>query len=53
MAGRAIGEVLAECINFYNPGAIVLGGELAEASQHLLAGLRETAFAPLAADGDA
>jgi hypothetical protein len=45
MAGRAIGEVLAECVNFYNPGAIVLGGELAEASHHLLAGLRETAFA--------
>ncbi len=44
-AGRAVGEVLAECINFYNPGAIVLGGELAEASHHLLAGLRETAFA--------
>ena len=32
-------------MNFYNPGAIVLGGELAEASHHLLAGLRETAFA--------
>ena len=45
IAGRAIGEVLAECVNFYNPGAIVLGGELAEASHHLLAGLRETAFA--------
>ncbi len=44
-AGRAIGEVLAECVNFYNPGVIVLGGELAEASHHLLAGLRETAFA--------
>ncbi|MDA0180591.1 ROK family protein [Solirubrobacter phytolaccae] len=44
-AGRAVGEVLAACINFYNPGAIVLGGELAVASQHLLAGLRETAFA--------
>ena len=44
-AGRALGEVLADCVNFYNPGAIVLGGELAEASQHLLAGVRETAFA--------
>jgi hypothetical protein len=44
-AGRAVGEVLAECINFYNPGAIVLAGELADASHHLLAGLRETAFA--------
>jgi predicted NBD/HSP70 family sugar kinase len=44
-AGRAIGEVLAASINFYNPGAIVLGGDLAAASHQLLAGLRETAFA--------
>lgn len=44
-AGRAVGEVLAQCVNFYNPGAIVLGGELAAASEPLLAGVRETAFA--------
>ena len=44
-AGRAVGEVLVACVNFYNPGAVVLGGELAGASQHLLTGLRETAFA--------
>jgi predicted NBD/HSP70 family sugar kinase len=43
-AGRAVGEVLAECINFFNPGAIVLGGELAQAPQQLLAGVRETAI---------
>jgi predicted NBD/HSP70 family sugar kinase len=43
-AGRAVGEVLAECINFYNPGAIVVGGVLAEAPQQLLAGVRETAI---------
>ena len=40
-AGRAVGEVLAECINFYNPSAIVVGGELAETPQQLLAGVRE------------
>jgi len=44
-AGRAIGEVLAACITFYNPAVIVLGGELAGASEPLLAGVREAAFA--------
>ena len=44
-AGRAVGEVLAECINFFNPGAIVIGGELADSPQQLLAGVRETAIA--------
>jgi predicted NBD/HSP70 family sugar kinase len=43
-AGRAVGEVLAECINFYNPGAIVVGGDLAEVPQQLLTGVRETAI---------
>src|SRR3954464_15605170 len=43
-AGRCLGQVLAECINFFNPGAIVLGGDLAEASPQLLAGVREVAF---------
>jgi predicted NBD/HSP70 family sugar kinase len=43
-AGRYLGEVLAECINFFNPGAIVLGGDLAEAHQQLLAGVREVSF---------
>jgi predicted NBD/HSP70 family sugar kinase len=43
-AGRCLGEVLAECINFFNPGAIVLGGDLAEAHQQLLAGVREVSF---------
>jgi predicted NBD/HSP70 family sugar kinase len=43
-AGRAVGEVLAECINFFNPGAIVIGGDLAETPQQLLAGVREAAI---------
>jgi predicted NBD/HSP70 family sugar kinase len=42
--GRAVGEVLAECINFFNPGAIVVGGDLAEVPQQLLAGVREAAI---------
>jgi predicted NBD/HSP70 family sugar kinase len=43
-AGRYLGEVLAECINFFNPGAIVIGGDIAEAHQQLLAGVREISF---------
>jgi predicted NBD/HSP70 family sugar kinase len=47
-AGRCLGEVLAECINFFNPGAIVLGGPSAAAGRCARGLLR-----PLAADGHA
>ena len=40
-AGRALGEVLAGCVNFFNPHVIVIGGDLAEAGEQLLAGVRE------------
>jgi predicted NBD/HSP70 family sugar kinase len=43
-AGRCLGEVLAESINFFNPGAIVIGGDISEAHQQLLAGVREVSF---------
>ena len=43
-AGRCIGEVLAECINFFNPGAVIIGGDLSEVHQQLLAGMREMSF---------
>jgi predicted NBD/HSP70 family sugar kinase len=43
-AGRCLGEVLAGCVNFFNPGAIVIGGDIAEAHQQLLAGVREVIF---------
>ena len=39
-AGRYLGEVLASCVNFFNPGVIVIGGDLGEAPE-LLAGVRE------------
>jgi predicted NBD/HSP70 family sugar kinase len=47
-AGRQLGTVLASCVSLFNPSAVVIGGELAEA-EPLLAGVRETAFrsAPL------
>jgi predicted NBD/HSP70 family sugar kinase len=43
-AGRALGEVLAACVNFFNPGVIVVGGDLSEAHEQLLAGVREVTF---------
>jgi predicted NBD/HSP70 family sugar kinase len=43
-AGRCLGEVLAGCVNFFNPGAIVIGGDIAIAHQQLLAGVREVIF---------
>jgi predicted NBD/HSP70 family sugar kinase len=44
-SGRHLGEVLAQCINFFNPGAIVVGGAIAQAHRQLLVGLREVAIA--------
>ena len=43
-AGRYLGEVLAGCVNFFNPGAIVIGGDISEAQPQLLAGVREVIF---------
>lgn len=43
-AGRAIGEVLAACVSMLNPSVIVVGGSLAEAGEHLLAGIREVVY---------
>jgi predicted NBD/HSP70 family sugar kinase len=43
-AGRALGEVLAGTVNFFNPAVIVIGGDIAEAHAQLLAGVREGIF---------
>jgi predicted NBD/HSP70 family sugar kinase len=43
-APAQLGEVLAGCVNFFNPAAIVVGGDIAEAQDHLLAGIREVVF---------
>lgn len=43
-AGRDLGEVLATCVNLLNPSVIVLGGSIARASDHLLAGVREIVY---------
>lgn len=43
-AGRAIGTVLATCVNLLNPSVIVIGGKLSEAGEYLLAGVREIVY---------
>jgi glucokinase len=43
-AGRDIGDVLASCVNLINPSVIVIGGSLAQAGEHLLAGIREVVY---------
>jgi predicted NBD/HSP70 family sugar kinase len=43
-AGRNLGEVLAGCVNFFNPEVIVIGGDVGQASHQLLAGVREAIF---------
>ena len=43
-AGRRLGDVVAGCVSFFNPAVIVLGGDLAETHDELLAGVREVVF---------
>lgn len=40
-AGRGFGEVVASVVSVLNPRRIVIGGTLAQADEHLLAGIRE------------
>ena len=43
-AGRDIGEVVATLTNLINPSVVVIGGQLAGAGEHLLAGIRESVY---------
>ncbi|MFF4618593.1 ROK family transcriptional regulator [Nonomuraea jabiensis] len=43
-AGREVGAVMASIVNFFNPSLIVLGGDVAEAGEQVLAGVRETIY---------
>jgi len=43
-AGRDIGGVVAMVVNFINPAVVVVGGTLAEAGEHLIAGIREEVY---------
>ena len=52
-AGRDIGEVLTTCVSVLNPSVIAIGGSLALAGEHLLAGVREVVYSrsmPLATE---
>ena len=52
-AGRDIGEVLTACVSLINPSVIVMGGSMAQAGEHLIAGVREVVYArsmPLATE---
>ena len=43
-AGRDIGDVVAAMVNLINPSVVVIGGQMAQAGEHLLAGIRETVY---------
>jgi glucokinase len=44
-AGKAVGHVLAGLVSSLNPAVIFIGGEMAQAGETLLAGIREVIFA--------
>lgn len=44
-AGRSIGAVLAGCVSLLNPSAVVVGGSMSRAGEHLIAGIREIVYA--------
>jgi predicted NBD/HSP70 family sugar kinase len=43
-AGRLIGGVVASLVNLLNPALIMIGGNVARAEQHLIAGVREVVY---------
>lgn len=43
-AGRLIGEALSACVAVLNPSRIIIGGEMADAGEPLLAGIREAVY---------
>ncbi|MET4638081.1 ROK family transcriptional regulator [Mycetocola sp. 2940] len=44
-AGRDLGEILNAAISLINPSVIVVGGAMAQAGEHLIAGVREVVYA--------
>nr|BFE77911.1 hypothetical protein GCM10020093_005120 [Planobispora longispora] len=43
-AARMLGEVVATAVNILNPAVVVLGGDVAEAFQPLVSGVREVVY---------
>ncbi len=48
-AGRRIGEALASAVNLLNPEVVVVGGDLAQAYDTFVAGLRESVYSQASA----
>lgn len=43
-AGRILGEAIAHTVNLINPSIVILGGDIADAREQLLAGIREIVY---------
>jgi predicted NBD/HSP70 family sugar kinase len=43
-AGRILGEAVADAVSVLNPAVVVIGGQLADAEDQLLAGIREVVY---------
>jgi predicted NBD/HSP70 family sugar kinase len=43
-SGRLIGDVISGAVNLLNPEVLVIGGDMAEADELFLAGLRESVY---------
>jgi predicted NBD/HSP70 family sugar kinase len=43
-AGRILGEATADAVSLLNPSVVVIGGQLAQADEQLLAGIREVVY---------
>jgi predicted NBD/HSP70 family sugar kinase len=43
-AGRRVGEVIATAVNLLNPAVVVLGGDLVDVHEPLIAGVREVVY---------
>jgi predicted NBD/HSP70 family sugar kinase len=44
-AGRALGDVLSTAVSLLNPDVVVIGGDIAHAHEHFVAGVRDTLLA--------
>lgn len=42
--GRELGAVLATVVNLLNPSTLIIGGSVADAGEHFLAGIRENVY---------
>jgi predicted NBD/HSP70 family sugar kinase len=43
-AGRVLGQAISDAVSFFNPSLVIIGGQLANADEPLLAGIREVVY---------